>query len=72
MFAVHGTFSPIQIIVPLVLLTIALLFWGWMFNDMIRSNDLPASAKENWTFAFIIFNVFTAVVYYSIVYRSRR
>ena len=72
MFSPHGTFSPIQIILPTTLILVCLAFWGWMFRDMVGNDDLPGSAKENWTFAFIIFNVFAAVVYYNLVYRNRR
>jgi len=32
---------------------------------------LSADEKHNWTFAFILLNVFAAVIYYSNVYRSR-
>jgi hypothetical protein len=42
-----------------------------MFQDMLATDDLPGSAKENWTFAFILLNVFAAVIYYNAVYRHR-
>jgi hypothetical protein len=52
-------------------LVVCLAFWGWMFRDMVTNDDLPSSAKENWTFAFILLNVFAAVIYYANVYRNR-
>lgn len=71
MFTPHGTFSPVQLIIPLIVLLLALSFWGWMFRDMLDNAELPSSAKENWTFAFVLLNVFAAVIYYSTVYRNR-
>ena len=71
MFTPHQAFSPEQLIFSLVVLIVGLAFWGWMFRDMIDNNELPASVKQNWVFAFIIFNVFAAVVYYVQEYRSR-
>jgi len=71
MFSPHGTFSPIQLIIPLIVLLLCLAFWGWMFRDMVENADLPSGAKETWTFAFILLNVFAAIVYYNAVYRHR-
>ncbi len=70
MFSTHGTFSPVQLIIPMIVLLLCLAFWGWMFRDMIENDDLPSSAKENWTFVFILLNVFAAAIYYSTVYSS--
>jgi hypothetical protein len=72
MFTPHGTFSPIQFIVPMVILLVGLTFWGWMFRDMLSNDDLPDTAKNSWTFAFILLNVFAAVIYYVQEYRNRR
>jgi hypothetical protein len=72
MFAPHGTFSPVQVIIPLLVFLVCMSFWGWMFRDMITNDDLPSSAKDNWRLAFVILNVFAAVVYYNAVYRHRR
>jgi len=67
----HGTFFPDQLVAPLLLLTVCLAFWGWMFRDMVTNDQLPPSAKQDWTFAFVLLNVFAAVIYYSTVYRNR-
>jgi len=72
MFTTHGTFSPIQLIIPLLVLAVGLSFWGWMFRDMVTNDELPASVKETWTFLFILLNVFAAAIYYSTIYRNRR
>jgi hypothetical protein len=72
MFAPHGPFSPIQVVIPLLVLLVCLSFWGWMFRDMMTNDDLPDSVKNNWTLAFVVLNVFAAVVYYNAVYRHRR
>lgn len=70
MFTPHGTFSPVQLI-PLIVVLPLLAFWAWMFRDMIDNRDLPPRAKETWTFAFIILNVFAAAIYYANVYLNR-
>jgi hypothetical protein len=72
MFTPHGTFSPVQVIIPLLVLLVCLSFWGWMFRDMMTNDDLPDSVKNNWTLAFVVLNVFAAVVYFNAVYRHRR
>ena len=72
MFTPHGTISAAQLLPPLLLLAVALAFWGWMFRDMITNDELPPSAKENWTFVFVLLNIFAAVIYYSTIYRNRR
>jgi hypothetical protein len=72
MFAPHGTFSPVQLIGPLGLLVVGLTFWGWMFRDMITNRDLTADERQNWTFTFILLNIFGAALYCLNVYRNRR
>src|SRR5260221_5260730 len=54
MFTPHGTFSPAQLL-PFIFILPLIAFWIWMFRPMIDNADLPPSAKETWTFAFIIF-----------------
>jgi uncharacterized RDD family membrane protein YckC len=64
-----------QIVIPLITgLIIALpliVFWLWMFRDMINNDNLPSSSKDYWMLAFIFMNVFAAVFYYATVYRNR-
>jgi hypothetical protein len=72
MFTSHGTFSPVQLIGPLGLLVVALAFWGWMFRHMITNDGLTADEKQNWTLAFVLFNIFGAAYYCLTVYRYRR
>lgn len=72
MFTPHGTFSPDQLILPLTVLFVGLAFWGWMFRDMLNNDNLPESAKNSWTFAFVLLNVFAAIIYYVQEYRNRR
>lgn len=72
MISSHGTFSPVQLLPPLCVLLLCLAFWGWMFRDMVENDALPRDAKENWTFAFVLLNVFAAAIYYSTVYRNRQ
>jgi hypothetical protein len=72
MFTPHGTFSPTQLILPMIVLVPALAFWGWMFRDMLNNNNLPNGAKNGWVFAFILLNIFAAAIYYIQEYRHRR
>ena len=72
MFAPHGTFSPIQLIGPLSVLAVGLVFWGWMFWEMITNDGLSADEKQTWTFVFILLNIFGAALYCINVYRNRR
>jgi hypothetical protein len=72
MFTPHGVFSPVQLIGPLGLLVVALAFWGWMFRAMITNDDLSADEKQNWTFLFVLLNIFAAAIYFANVYRNRR
>lgn len=71
MVSTHGAFSPVQLI-PLIFIIPLILFWLWMFRDMLENDALPDSAKQNWTWAFILMNVFAAVIYYVQEYRNRR
>ena len=70
MFTPHGTFSLVQLI-PVILLLPLLVFWAWMFRDMLNNDNLPSSAKNGWTFAFILLSIFAAVIYYFQQYRGR-
>jgi hypothetical protein len=72
MFSPHGTFSPIQLLIPLLVLAVGLSFWGWMFRDMVTNDEMPREVKETWTFLFILLNVFAAAIYYGAIYRNRR
>jgi hypothetical protein len=49
-----------------------LAFWAWMFTDMRANDRLPGSAKSDWALAFILLNIFGAVLYYLNVYRGRQ
>jgi hypothetical protein len=42
-----------------------------MFRDMANNGRLSNSAKDIWTLAFIILNVFAAVIHYVTEYRRR-
>jgi hypothetical protein len=67
-----GLFSPIQLLIPLLVLAVGLSFWGWMFRDMVTNDEMPREIKETWTFLFILRNVFAAAIYYGAIYRNRR
>jgi hypothetical protein len=63
--------SPMQLL-PLALVIPVIIFWIWMFRDMLNNANLSDSAKSTWTVAFIFLNAFAAVFYYVYEYRSRR
>ena len=65
------TSSPMQLL-PLVLIIPVIIFWIWMFRDMLNNNNLSGTARSTWTVAFIFLNAFAAVFYYVYEYRSRR
>ncbi|HEY7339635.1 MAG TPA: hypothetical protein VH591_02035 [Ktedonobacterales bacterium] len=64
-------FSLVQLL-PLVLIIPVILFWVWMFRDMLNNDNLSDTARSSWMVAFIFLNAFAAVVYYVYEYRSRR
>jgi hypothetical protein len=72
MFHTTGTLSLVQLLIPLLVVAVALAFWGWMFSDMVGNDEMPREVKETWTFLFILLNVFAAAIYYSTIYRNRR
>src|SRR5215469_832394 len=62
-------------LISLIVIIPLIAFWLWMFDDMLKTDRLPGlltnDARLDWMVAFILFNVFAAVVYYAIVYRQR-
>lgn len=62
-------------LISLILVLTLIAFWAWMLNDMLQNDRLPGlltnDARLDWTVAFVLFNVFAAVVYYVLVYRQR-
>lgn len=58
--------------VPLTLALIPLLiFWMWMFWEMMRDERIVFPAKTYWALAFVVLNIFTAVYYYATFYRDK-
>jgi hypothetical protein len=62
-------------LISLIFIVPLIAFWLWMFDDMLKNDRLPGlvtnDARLDWMIAFILCNVFAAVVYYAIVYRQR-
>ena len=63
--------SPVQLL-PLLLVIPVIIFWVWMFRDMLKNGNLSDTARSTWTVAFIFLNAFAAVFYYVYEYRNRR
>ncbi len=69
-------FNPlITAIVILIAISPLLVFWIWMFREMLKNDNLPGlvtrDSKSDWTLAFLLLNAFAAAIYYSRVYRNR-
>ena len=62
---------PLQLITSLVIIVPVIVFWLWMFRDMLTNPDLPRNTKDNWTLAFIFLNAVAAMFYYVNIYRNR-
>jgi hypothetical protein len=58
-------------LVPLIVIVPLVVFWVWMFKDMMNNDDLPSVFKPYWLMAFILLNIPAAVFYYYTVYKSR-
>jgi amino acid transporter len=67
----------LQVILALIPLSI-LVFWAWMFADMMKNDNLPScfvtftggrDPKFDWMVVFFLLSFFAAVFYYSNVYR---
>lgn len=68
-----------QLIAALIPLPLG-IFWLWMYRDMAANDAVPqcfftltngTNPKLDWTMAFAVFNIFTAIFYYLNEYRSR-
>ncbi len=57
--------TPLIVIVPLF------IFWGWMFSDMTKNENLSSRSRSDWTLAFVVLNIFAAISYYFNEYRRR-
>lgn len=78
---IHLAVSSSSFLIPLVISLPLVVFWAWMFRHMINNDNLPGllsngtltgDIKSDWTLAFIILSLFTAILYYLNVYRNRR
>ncbi len=58
-------------LVPLLVVLPLIVFWVWMFKDMLGNNDLLLLYRPYWIMAFILLNIPAAVFYYITVYRNR-
>ena len=58
-------------LVPLLVVLPLIVFWGWMFKDMLNNDDLLMIYRPYWFMAFILLNIPAAVFYYITVYRNR-
>jgi hypothetical protein len=61
---------PVQLIALLAALPL-LVFWMWMFYDMSKNEHLRSRSRSDWTMAFVVLNIFAAIMYYVDEYRAR-
>jgi hypothetical protein len=61
---------PSVVLSVLIGLTV-ISFWLCMFVELIRNNDMDATAKTYWTLAFIFLSILAAGLYYLNIYRRR-
>ncbi len=57
-------------LIPLIVVVPLIVFWGWMFNDMVKNENVPSIFKPYWMLAFILLNIPAAIFYYYTVYRN--
>ncbi len=58
-------------LVTLAVVVPFLAFWLWMFREMTTDPTLTRPARVNWTFIFVVLNVFGALLYYLYQYRRK-
>jgi hypothetical protein len=58
-------------LIPLLIVVLLVVFWVWMFKDMLNSYDVPGVFRPYWTMAFILLNIPAAIFYYITVYKNR-
>ena len=58
-------------LVPLIIVVPLIVFWGWMFRDMLNNYEVLSVYRPYWMVAFILLNIPAAVFYYYTVYRNR-
>ncbi|HEY5902679.1 MAG TPA: hypothetical protein VIU39_09000 [Anaerolineales bacterium] len=66
-------------ILPALLPITLLAFWAWMFADMLKNEHLPEcfvtftgwrDPRSDWSAAFVLLSIITAIFYYVNVYRK--
>ncbi|MGI8688473.1 MAG: hypothetical protein ACR2M3_07820 [Thermomicrobiales bacterium] len=58
-------------LVPLVVVIPLIVFWAFMFKDMLNNDNMPSIFKPYWMMAFVLLNIPAAIFYYYTVYRDR-
>ena len=56
---------PVTILIPLI------IFWIWMFSDMINNQSIPRDSRSFWLIGFIFVGILTAGYYYFTEYKNR-
>ena len=58
-------------LVPLVVIVPLIVFWAFMFKDMLNNDNMPSIFRPYWMMAFVLLNIPAAIFYYYTVYRDR-
>jgi hypothetical protein len=57
-------------LIPLVVIVPLIVFWAFMFKDMLNNDNMPSMFKPYWMMAFVLLNIPAAIFYYT-VYKDR-
>ena len=58
-------------LVPLVVVVPLIVFWAFMFKDMLNNDNMPSMFKPYWMMAFVLLNIPAAIFYYYTAYKDR-
>ncbi len=58
-------------LVPLIVVVPLVVFWAWMFKEMLNNDGIPSIFRPYWMMAFILLNIPAAVFYYYTVYKNQ-
>lgn len=61
-----------QFIIGILIPAPLIVFWLWMFRDMINNPYLVSYDRTTWTFMFVFLNFAAAAWYYLTEYKGRR
>ncbi len=58
-------------LIPLIVIIPLLVFWAYMFKDMVNNEFILSVFKPYWMLAFLFLSIPAAIFYYYTVYKNR-